>query len=300
MEFLRELWFVLENVPSLAARYQKLSLWATVFLLLSVASVIVKNRFFASKRTEQTVLTFLSRTTTALTALVFVLAFVDLAKNRLPFDDLVCTDIGVDAYYHVPGDNQYELVQRQKCSNRTDHSIRNFVSLRDGYYERVPNWMAQSRLVSSSARIKFALLTRSEEERKNDIGGSKTLYLYRQTAEFDPPLPSGGSIDLVYHLSASGAPIELSAFSDDGTVFYRGVDYDTLIYDLTIHAPVGYEVFLLDWGVMDSSGTRATDEIGRQTAPHVAASGGLLQWRVLLARKHLRYMLRYRFEPYGW
>jgi hypothetical protein len=297
--FLQEVWFAVQNTPALASRYEKHALFALFFFVVSVAARLVKNRFFSSSSRRRTALTWLSRTSLALTGLAFVLAFIDLVKNRLPFDDLVCTDVAVDAYYHSPRDQSYELIQRERCFNRTDHSVRNYADLRDGYYEKIPHWQVTPVLLSCTARVKFAPIVRTDEERRNDIGGARTLYFYRESAEFDPPLPSGSSYDLEYEISARGVPVDAAAFSNEGTVFYRGVDYDTLNYYLTIHAPSGYFIEMTDWGVFDSAGAKLSEETGRQKEPHVSVSGSLLEWRVSPARRHIRYMLKYRITSYA-
>ncbi len=271
------------------------------FLVVSIAVTLIKNNFFASPSTQRTLLKWISTGSLALTGLAFVLAFIDLAKNRLPFDDLVCTDITDDAYYHRPEEKIYELVQRCRCTNRTHASIRNFAPLQDGYYEEIPTWNVQYGLIGRPPVELVVLKPFEHEVRKDNFpGGKGVFYLYRANAEFDPPLPPGEGIDLIYRLSASGAAVEAQAFSNSGTVFARGVEYDTLNYYVTIHAPPGFEVKLSAFGVLDPSGLLLPGETQRQKKPELSASGGLLQWRVSLARRHLRYMLSYRFEAYGW
>lgn len=303
MQFLREIWFILQNTPALYHRYEKQFFFASLFMGLAILANLLKYRFVGNSANREKVLKWISGISLCLSVLVFLLAFVDLAKSRLPFDDLVCTDIGVDAYYYVPQDWHYELVQRQKCNNRTDHSIRNFADIRDGYYQEIPKWDAQFALAPNKDNVKLAALGRSYEERKNYVGGPgtpTTLFAYWQKTEFDPPLAEGSDIDLVYKISARGAPVEVGAFLSDGTVFYRGVDYDTLHYYLTIHAPSGYQIDLREFGVLDSGGHHDSTETDRQERPHVSASGELLEWHITLARKHLRYMMRYRIRPYAW
>jgi hypothetical protein len=295
LDFLRELFFVLRNVPALAHRYKKQSIFAAIFLCLSIGSIMAKNGLFANDSTVKTVLQYLSWVGEALTALVFLLAFIDLARNRLSFSDLVCTSLSVDAYYHIPSEEIYELVQRECCRNRTGLAVRNFAEVSDGYYENVPSWTVNHQF-SSAAKVKLKALTQTSEARKNNFG-SGDVYFYRQPMEFEPPLPSGANIEVVCKITAKGAAVDASAFTD-GTVFYRGVDYDTLHYYMTIHAPVGYEVCLLDWGVFDSSGAKLSKETDNQEEPKVTFSGALLQWRVALARKHLRYMVKYRFDAF--
>jgi hypothetical protein len=195
------------------------------------------------------------------------------------------------------------LVQRQKCNNRTDHSIRNFADIRDGYYQEIPRWDVQFALAPNKDAVKLVAFGSSlHEERKNYVGGPgtpTTLYAYWQKTEFDPPLAEGADVDLAYKISARGAPVETGAFSRDATVFYRGVDYDTLHYYLTIHAPPGYQISLKDFGVLDSGGHHDSTETDRQEKPQVSASGELLEWHVTLARKHLRYMMKYEIQAYA-
>ncbi|HEU5322977.1 MAG TPA: hypothetical protein VFX28_19385 [Methylomirabilota bacterium] len=300
MDFVREVWYVLQNVPAVAHRYQAHALWAAVTLVLSVASFALKSRLLGVGPKRRKVLKWVSAASAAVTAAVFVLAFVDLVRHRLPFDDLVCTDVAVDGYYRVPQDMAYELVERYRCSNRTGASIRNFAPLQDGYFEQVPAWKVEYTLIGRPAVQLVVHRSPGPEARKNTFpGGGATLYVYRASAEFEPALPPGESIDLVYRLSARGAPVEAAAFSHAGTVFARGVEYDTLSYHVTIHAPSGYEIRLRDWGVLDAGGRLVDAETRRQDAPRVSPAGGLLQWRVSLARRHLRYMLRYSLEAYG-
>lgn len=301
MQFLRELWFVLVNVPELAHRYQNHSVFASIFLAVGVITRLVKNQFFADASMQQTLLKWISISGFCLTGLAFLLAFVDLVEHRLSFDDLVCTDVSVDAYYYPPEGKLYELVKREKCRNRTESSIRNHATLRDGYYEHVPEWHVQSKLLEGPS-VQFIIQPISLGQRKdnNFPGSSKVIYLYQASGDFKPPLPSGTGYDLVYRISASGAPVEESAFSEDGTVFALGVDYDALKYTVAIHAPVGYKIHLWEHGVLDANGRLKQDETSRQEEPKVSPSGSLLVWTITLARKQLRYMLKYRFETYDW
>jgi hypothetical protein len=301
LDFFREILFLLQNVPALAHRYEKQSFFAGAFLLVSIASALAKNNLFPPPSALGAFLKWISAGALVLTGLAFVLAFIDLAKDRLPFDDLVCTDITDDAYYHKPEEQTYELVQRCRCTNRTNASIRNFAPLQDGYYQDVPAWNVQYALIGRPSVQLDVIKPFEHEVRKNNFpGGNGFFYIYRANTEFNPPLPPGEGIDLIYGLSASGAAVEAGAFSSSGTVFARGVEYDTLNYYVTIHAPPGFEVKLSSFGVLDPSGIVLADETQRQRKPEVSASGGLLQWRVSLARRHLRYMVGYRFEAYGW
>jgi hypothetical protein len=288
MQFLKELWFVLLSAPALYHRYEKNAIWAALFLLISIASFLVEHWF----PRWVGILVWGRRASLGLSCLLFILAFVDLAKSRLPFDELVCSDIAVDAYYHLPEEKSYELVQRQQCMNRTDHPIRELHDLRDGYYEKIPDWKIDASVVQGPAGVRVAYFDTNESEYKNYIG-DQNVYLYWRKVEFDPPLASGTDVDMVYRISAKGVPIEAQAFST-GTVFYRGVDYDTLTYRITIHAPPGYRFDLLDWGVVDSNGRRNSSETERQKDPRVKGSGGDLEWRVILARKNLSYMMKYK------
>jgi hypothetical protein len=300
VDFFQELWFIVVNVPNLAHRYQGESIWATASLVISIASTLIKNRLAESDAMRRDVLKWLSRASMGVTVLVFVLAFVDLARTRIPFDDIVCTEIAADAYYHAPGEKTYELVERYACSNRTNTSIRNFASLQDGYFERIPVWDVQYKLLGSPS-VELVVRKRTEPElrRNNYPGGPEIVYYYGATAEFVPPLSAGAGIDLVYKLSAIGTEVEKAAFTKSGTVFARGVPYGTLRYSVTIHAPPGYEVKLRDWAVMDPSGRLIPEETQRQTGPRSTHSDGSLHWSVSLARRHVRYMLRYSLESYG-
>jgi hypothetical protein len=298
VDFARELWFVIQHAPSLAHRYQAHALWAGVFLVLSMASMVAKTLVIAPVR--EMLLKRISAVSSVVTATIFVLAFIDLAKTRLPFDDLVCESVAVDAYYHPPADRSYDLVERYRCSNRTSQPVRNLRAFQDGYYERIPTWSFTSKLLSP-ATVQLNLIRRSSEpdqRASNFQGGGDTLYVYGATMEFQPSLPSGEAFDLVYRMSAQGAPVEGAAFTNKGTVFARGVEYGTLDYYVTIHAPVGYAIQLRGWQVVDPDGHPIPDETNRQRRPTVTAGGNLLQWRVSLARRHLRYTLQYAFTPY--
>ena len=300
MVFLREFWFVLVNVPSLAHRYENQAFWSVVFLFLSVASTLVKNRLFTSPSIRRNVITWIARISLAITGFIFLIAFVDLAKNRLPFDDLVCSDVASDAFYHPPEDKAYELVNRVNCTNRSEETIRNFAPLQDGYYEAIPNWTVKTKLLGNPSVDLLVHLHPGPVVRKNNFPGGKDIYFYQATSEFDPPLGIGQKIDLVYEISAGGTSVEQSAFSRDGTVFIGSVDYDTLTYHLTIHAPLGYSIEMQDWGVLDAGGKLVAFENYRQEKPSVSTAGSLLQWHVSPARRHLRYMMKYRFIQYGW
>lgn len=299
MDFLRELFFLLRNVPTLAHRYQAESLWATTSLVLAIATTLIKNNFLADASVTARLLTWFSRISYAATALAFIFAFIDLAKARLPFDDIVCDTVAVDAYYQPPAARTYDLLERLHCTNRSHNSIRNFAPIQDGYYERIPTWTVTYKLLGRPT-VKLALVNQTEAElRKNTFpGGGTTLYVYRATTEFQPDLPAGEMIDLVYKIAARGAPVEIEAFSAAGTLFARGVEYNTLSYYVTIHAPPGYEIRLRDWGVIDPGGRPVAAETARQEKPQLSSTGALLQWKVSLARKHLRYMLKYAFESY--
>jgi len=136
-----------------------------------------------------------------------------------------------------------------------------------------------------------------EEVRKSNFsGGAKTIYLYQANAEFQPPLPPGDRVDLLYEVLSTGTTVEEAAFSNDGTMFVGGVSYDTLTYIITVHAPPAHEIQLRDWGVINANGDKIPEETDHQKKARVCVSSGLLQWRVSLARKHLRYMLKYRFK----
>jgi len=303
MDFIRECWFILQNVPSLAHRYQSESILAAVFFVLSIAaafiSTIIKHRLTDRAPTWEKILKWVSGLSGALTVLVFVFAFVDLVKARLPFDDIVCSDIALDAYYHPPEEKTYELIERFKCANRTNSSIRNFATLRDGYFEKIPSWtLRYSLLGRPPVNLIVHVQSQPEERANNFAGGQPIFYLYRATSEFNPPLPAGTDIDLVYELAAGGAPVEAAAFSDAGTVFARGVDYDTLNYSVAIHAPPGYEIRLRGWGVLDPNGQLQSEETRRQRTPQLSTTGSLLQWQVSLARRNLSYMLRYQLKAY--
>jgi hypothetical protein len=294
MQFLKEVWFVLLSAPALYHSYEKNAIWAGVFLLISVTSFLIKHwlpRWLG-------ILVWGQRISLGLTCLLFILAFVDLAKSRLPFDELVCSDVAVDAYYHLPQEQSYELVQRQKCINRTDHPIRELRDLRDGYYEKIPDWRIDASVIQGPPGVKLGFFEEDEGQYKNYVG-DPIVYLHWRKVEFDSPLPSGSDIDMVYRISAKGVPVEAQAFST-GTVFYRGVDYDTLIYHIAIHAPAGYRFDLMDWGVVDANGHRNASETERQEEPQVTGSGGDLEWRVILARKNLSYMMKYKIVEYSW
>lgn len=297
LDFLRELFFVLRNVPALAHRYKRQSFFAVASLVLSAGSTLVKNGLFTEDSTTHAVLKWIAWAGMGLTAMLFCLAFIDIIKNRLSFNDLVSTSVSLDAYYHPLDEETYELVQCQHCINRTHMPVRNFAEISDGYYDDISSCTLDYRF-DTTARTELVALTSSCEPRWDNFG-SRRLYVYRNTMEFSPPLQSSAGFDLIWKIIAKGGGVEAAAF-DKGTTFYRGVDYDTLQFYLTIHAPAGYEVCLLDWGVCDSSGSKLTEETGDQEKPQTAPSGALLQWRVSLARKHLRYMLRYRFDAHSW
>ncbi len=300
MQFVREISFLLLNVPALAHRYQSQSVLAAVFLVLSAASILIKNRLVDDASTRRTWLKWIARTSLVLSVMMFVLAFIDLVKNRLSFDEIVCTDISDDAYYHVPEGKTYELVERFRCSNRTGASVRNLADLSDGFSERISSWTPEFKLLG---RPSVALVIHKPSEslwKSNYAGGTGTIYLYRASAEFDPPLSPGAEFDLVSKLTAHGSPVETAAFSTSGTSFVQAVPYETLSYYVTIHAPPGFEIRLRNWGVIDQGGLLVADETQRQEKPNVSPSGGLLQWRVSLTRLNLRYMLSYWFEAYGW
>jgi len=294
MQFLKEIWFVLLSTPDLYHRYEKHTIWAALFLFLSIGTFLLEHWF----PTRRELLVWARRVSLGVTALLFILALVDIAKSRLPFDELVCSDVAVDAYYHLPEDKAYELVQRQRCVNRTDHPIRALRELRDGYYEKISHWRVDGHVINGPAGVELSLLQDDKALYKNYIG-DKDVYLFWRRAEFDSPLPSESEVDMVYRISAGGVPIEAEAFSN-GTVFYRGVDYDTLSFDLAIHAPAGYRFQLLDWGVADANGHRISSETERQKEPEVTGSGGHLEWHVVLARKELSYMMKYKISPYNW
>lgn len=301
MQFLEELWLIIKAVPHLVHRYKKQSYFAAAFLILSIGSDLVKNKLFASASTTGTILTWTSRISLGLTVLLFLLAFIDLLKNRLSLNDLVCTKASVDAYYHEPAAQQYELVKRLQCSNRTGTPIRGFADIYDGYYEMVPDWTVQHALLEKPS-IEFKLHTppKYTVRKSNFPGSDKEIHFYEISSEFEPPLPAGAKFDLVYRILAKGAPIEQSAFTNNGTQFVVGVDYDTLNYQICIHAPMGFKISLRGYGVLDVEGIQIEHETSRQKKPEVSVSGSLLQWQIYVARKHLRYMLKYRFEPYGW
>jgi hypothetical protein len=301
VQFLKELWLVLKAVPYLANRYKKQSYVAATTLLLALTSDLVKNKLFASASTTASVLTWTSRVSLGLTGLVFLLAFLDLMKNRLSLTDLVCANASVDAYYHEPKDQLYELVKRLECTNRTDLPIRSLASIRDGYYEEIPDWSIQHALLEKpSVELLIHMPSKGIPRGSNFPGGNKNIYFYEASAEFNPPLPVGSKFDLVYRITAKGTSIEELAFSNEGTLLAVGVDYDTLSYQINVHAPMGYKISLRVWGVVDANGIQNASETDRQKKPKVSTSGGLLQWQIYLAKRHLRYMLKYRFEPYGW
>lgn len=294
MQFLKEIWFVLLNVPALYQRYEKQAIWAGIFFLLSVATFVLERWF----ETHKTLLMWTRRVSLGLTALLFILAFVDLAKSRLPFDDLVCSEVEVDAYYHLPEEKSYELVQRQRCMNRTDVAIRDLRDIRDGYYENIPEWRVDGHVVQGPEDVRLAFISGVKQHLTNYVGQPDVSF-YRQQVEFNAPLPSGADVDMVYRISAKGVPVDAEAFSN-GTVWARSVDYDTLLYHLAIHAPAGFRFNLLEWGVVDRNGKRDSAETDRQKEPQLTGSGGQLEWHLVLARKNYSYMLKYRIAPYQW
>jgi hypothetical protein len=52
--------------------------------------------------------------------------------------------------------------------------------------------------------------------------------------------------------------------------------------------------------VVDANGHRNASETERQEEPQVTGSGGDLEWRVILARKNLSYMMKYKIVEYSW
>jgi hypothetical protein len=144
MDFVREILFLLRNVPTLAHRYQAESLWATTSLVLAIGTTLIKNNFLANAPVQARLLKWFSRISYAATALAFLFAFIDLAKARLPFDDMVCDSVAVDAYYQIPAARSYDLLERLRCTNRSHNSIRNFAPIQDGYYEKIPAWTVNS------------------------------------------------------------------------------------------------------------------------------------------------------------
>ena len=210
MVFLSEVWFVIQHVPELAHRYENYAIFATVFLVLSLATKVAKSRLVSKEEQPKRLLKWLSAATWGLTVLVFALAFIDLVKDRLPFDDMVCTNISVDAYYHPPDEQTYDLIERAQCSNRTPNPIRNFAPLRDGYYQKLDHWTVQAALLNHPGSDFRLHSSEQPEERKNMLPhpGTDTLYLYQASAEFLPPVDSGADIDLVYKISAFGGHVE--------------------------------------------------------------------------------------------
>lgn len=295
MQFLKEIWFALLNAPVLYERYEKKAILTVVFLLLSVATFLLEHWF----QTYKKLLVWIRRVSLVLTSLLFILAFVDLAKSRIPFDELVCSDVEVDAYYHLAEDKSYELVQRQQCINRTDHAIQDLRDIRDGYYEKIPDWRLDGQVFHGPAGVRLAFISEDQTHDYKSYVGQANVYLYWRKVEFSPPLPSGADVDMVYRISARGVPVEAGAFSN-GTVFSRGVDYDTLLYNIAIHAPAGFRFDLQDWGVLGYDGRRDSAETDRQKEPQVTGSGGQLEWHLVLARKHVSYMLKYKIVPYEW
>jgi hypothetical protein len=301
VQFAQEVWFLVINVPALAHRYQKQGIWVAVFLVLSISSTLVKNRLVGDASIRRQVMRLISWGSWIVTSLIFLLAFVDLVKDRLFFDEIVCTDISDDAYYHVPTEKAYELVERYRCSNRTGASVRNLPDLSDGYSEKIASWTAEYRLLGRPS-VELVVHTPSPEQiwKDNYVGGSGEIHMYTASAEFQPPLAPGAEFEFVSRLSASGSPIEVDAFSPKGTMFAQALSYETLNYYLTIHAPEGFEVRLKNWGVIDQGGVLLPDETESQDTPKVSFSGELLQWQVSLGRPNLRYMLSYWFDAYGW
>lgn len=299
LDFLRELLFVLRNVPALAQRYKKRSVFAALTLCLSIGSMLAKHGLFATASTAQTVLQYIFWVGVGVTVLVFCLAFVDLIMNRLSFDDLVCTNVSVDAYYHVPSKGMYELVQHTHCCNRTGNPVSKLADVCDGYYQQLTSWAVKYSFKSASSAMLEIPTDPVREVIKNNYQSGE-VYFYHESARFNPPLQHGETGDIAYRMSAALAQIEASAFTGNGTVFYRGVDYPTLRYFVTIHAPAGYEVECLEWGVIDAGGRKLTKQTDDQAEPKIAPSQALLQWSVSLPKKHLRYMLKFKFNDRKW
>lgn len=299
MEFLKEIWFLLKHVPAVASRYKKKSFWVILFAALSAISRLVKNNFFTSASTTHLSLHWLSLASLVLSGLVFVLAFIDLLRNRISLSDLVLTTVTADAYYHAPDENAYELVERLHYVNRTDGPIANLPMIQDGYTEPLQEFKFEYHLQHVP---EMGLTTHVEnvDQRDSQIEGLGNLHLYRVSAAFAPALASGDDVDLFYRFSAKANRIEAAVFTPNGTVFARRVEYDTLLYCITIHAPQGYNAYLLGWEVKDADGAKKESETRRQEKPRVNEAKNLITWPVTLARKNLRYMLKYKFESYDW
>jgi hypothetical protein len=191
----------------------------------------------------------------------------------------------------------YDVIEISKCINRTDGPIREFSTFKDGYWTALDGWSASALMIAAESHTKARVempATSTHEVRQ--LPGGKTVHWYQSTAVFDPSLAPGDYCTVECKMEARG-DVETEAFAVAGTEHARGVNFNTLVYKIAIYAPAGHKIVFQDARVPNADHEKDDSETKRQSKAKLNKDLTLLTWRVTLARKTLRYSLRYCFEP---
>jgi len=298
MKFLYELYLLVRAAPALADRYRNRWLIVIVSGAISIITKIAGSQWFKDNPEAKQILDQASQISAIITAVTAGWAFIALLMTRFPLDELVCREVKVDAHYYPPDVRAYDVIEISKCINRTDGPIREFSTFKDGYWTELDGWSASAQMIAAeshtNARIEMPAATTHEVRQLP--GGGKTVHWYQRTAVFNPSLAPGDYCTVQCKMEARG-DVETEAFAVAGTEYARGVNFNTLVYKIAIHAPAGYKILFQDARVLNADHEEDDSETKRQSKAKLNKDLTLLTWRVTLARKTLRYSLRYRFEP---
>ncbi|HUA34294.1 MAG TPA: hypothetical protein VMA09_11855 [Candidatus Binataceae bacterium] len=295
MQFLRELYILAKAAPALANRYR--SQWLLVLISggISVISDVAGSHWFKDAPQAKLILHYASLATLAITILVSFWAYFSLLASRFQLNELVCREVTVEAQYSPPDARTYSVVETSKCINRTDGPIVDFSTFKDGYWNALDNWSVVAQIVQQESRTasQIEMIGAPVHETWNLIDG-KNIEFYHQTARFTPPFAAGEYCTVVCRITANG-DVEAEAFTAAGTEFARSVSFNTLAYNVAIHAPPAYKIVLHEFNVLNADHSRNDSETKRQKKPRLSDDGSSMMWNVTLARQNLKYSLRYRF-----
>ena len=297
MRFLYELYLLARAAPALADRYRNQWLIVIISGAIAIATKILGNGWFKDDPEAKQVLDRASQITAIITAVATGWAFIALVMTRFPLDELVCREVKVDAHYYPPNVRAYDVIEISKCINRTDGPIRQFATFKDGYWTALDSWNATAQLIAAESHTIARVETPAAPTHEvRELPGGKTIHWYQRTAAFNPSLAPGDYCTVECKIEARGA-VETEAFTIAGTEYARGVNFNTLVYKIAIHAPAGYKVVFQDARVLNADHENDDSETKRQRKAKLSKDLTLLTWRITLAREPFRYSLRYRFEP---
>ncbi len=292
-----EFYLLLRAAPGYAERYKKQTIIVTVFGVIWLITKFAGVPWFEKDPLTRELVGYASRTSFVISVLATGWAFLTLLAGRFPLDEIVCREVSVDAHYYPPNQRKYDVIELSKCINRTDGPIREFTTFRDGYWTALESWNVSAELIASESHTSAHVeMSDASTHDVRSLPGGATIHWYRRIAIFNPSLAAGDYCTVECKIEALGE-VETEAFNDTGTEFARGVSFNTLVYKIAIHAPNGYKIAFKDARVLNADHEEDSSETQRQAKAKLRKGQTLLKWRVTLARKALKYSLRYHFVP---